>query len=108
MSTTLPSPGTRVIEDTSTDYEPLYHLILLDDDDHTYEYVILMLGQVFSYSREKAFAIACVVDSQGCATVMTGSKDEMTLKQEAIHAFGADPMLTRCKGSMSAVVEPVS
>jgi ATP-dependent Clp protease adaptor protein ClpS len=107
MLPALPAPGTRVLEDTGTGLAPMYHLVLLDDDDHTYEYVIVMLGRVFGYEVEKAYAIACVVDSQGRATVMTGSKDEVTRKQNEIHSFGADPLLSRCKGPMSAIVEPV-
>ncbi len=101
------TPGTRVIEETGTSYAPLYHLILLDDDHHTYEYVILMLGRLFGYSPEKGFAIACVVDSQGQAVLLTGGYDEARRKQEAIHAFGADPLMPDSAGSMSAVVEPV-
>ena len=34
---------------------PPYHVILLNDDDHTYEYVIRMLGELFGHSPEKAF-----------------------------------------------------
>jgi len=104
----LPSttPGTRVLEDTDSEIEPPYHLILLDDNEHTYNYVIHMVGAIFGYGREKAFAIACVVDSQGQAILMTASKDEVLLKQEAVHAFGADPMMPESKGSMTAIIEP--
>lgn len=102
------APGTRVIEEEETQEAPLFHLILLDDDDHTYEYVILMLGRVFGYGKEKAFAIACAVDAEGQAVVMTGPKAELENKQQQIHAFGADPLLERCMGSMSAILEPVS
>lgn len=99
-----PKPG----EVTSTEeaFEPPYHLVLLDDDSHTYHYVVTMLGAIFGYSVEKAFAIACVVDSEGRAILMTGSKDKVTLKQEQVHAFGPDPLMAVSVGSMSAVVEP--
>lgn len=100
------SPGTRVFEDTDSEIEPPYHLILLDDNEHTYNYVIHMVGAIFGYGREKAFAIACVVDSQGQAVLMTASKDEVLLKQEAVHAFGADPAMPESKGSMTAIIEP--
>ncbi|HEX6032224.1 MAG TPA: ATP-dependent Clp protease adaptor ClpS [Tepidiformaceae bacterium] len=107
MDTTIvTSPGTRVLEDTESSLEPPYHLILLDDQHHTYQYVILMLGDLFGYSVEKAFAIACVVDSQGQAILMTGSKDEVSRKQEQVHAYGADPWMEQSAGSMSAVIEP--
>lgn len=102
------SPGTRVLEDTDSEIEPPYHLILLDDNEHTYQYVVQMLGTIFGYSHEKAFAIACVVDAQGQAILMTGARDELILKQEAIHAFGADPRMPECKGSMTAVIEPAT
>jgi len=105
---TLPTPTTRVIEDTDSKLEPPYHLILLDDNDHTYQYVISMLGSVFGYAPEKGFAIACVVDSEGRAILMTASLDEVKLKQDQIHSFGADPLMPHSKGSMSAVIEPAT
>jgi len=108
MPETITSPGTRVIEDTDEALEPPYHLILLDDDHHTYQYVIAMLAAIFGYSVEKGYAIACVVDSEGQAIVMTGSKDEAMRKQEQIHGFGADPLMKVSRGSMSAIVEPAT
>lgn len=103
----MDSASPQVIEDTSTEeeLEPPYHVILLDDDSHTYQYVILMLGAVFGYGPEKGFAMACMVDNEGRAIVLTSSKEQATDKQRAIHEFGADPLMENCKGSMSAVVE---
>lgn len=102
----LPTPGTHVEETTDAQIEPPYHLILLDDNEHTYQYVIAMLGSVFGYAPEKGFAIACVVDSQGQAVLMTGGLEEVRLKQDQVHAYGADPLMPECKGSMTAVIEP--
>jgi ATP-dependent Clp protease adaptor protein ClpS len=104
------SPGTRVLEDVDTDanLEPPYHLILLDDQHHTYQYVIRMLADLFGYGPEKGFSIACVVDSQGQAIVLTAGKEEVTRKQEQIHAYGADPLMEVSAGSMSAIIEPVA
>src|SRR5690606_28067410 len=99
-------PGTRVIEETSEQLEPLYHLILLDDDQHTYQYVVLMLHDLFGYSPEKGYAIACVVDSEGQAIVLTAPKPEAERKQEQIHNYGADPLMETSMGSMSAILEP--
>ncbi len=84
------------------------HLILLDDDSHTYQYVIRMLGELFGYSREKGYGIACVVDSEGQAIVMTGPKDECLRKQDQIHAYGPDPLMEKSVGSMSAIIEPAA
>jgi ATP-dependent Clp protease adaptor protein ClpS len=85
--------------------EHLWRLVLLDDDDHSYEYVIEMLGAIFGYSREKAFALARLVDSHGRVTLMTGEKAECEAKQSQVHAYGADPRIPASKGSMSAIVE---
>ena len=103
---TLPTPTTHVEETAGAQKQPPYHLILLDDNEHTYQYVIAMLGRVFGYAPEKGFAIACVVDSQGQAILMTGGLEEVRLKQDQVHAYGADPLMPGCKGSMTAVIEP--
>lgn len=106
---TLPNPGTHVLEDTDTSQEldKLWHLVLLDDDHHTYQYVIAMVQAVFGYGPEKGFAIACMVDSQGQAILMTGSRDEVELKQQLVHSFGPDPLMETSAGSMTAIIEPV-
>ena len=85
--------------------EPRYHLILLDDNDHSYQYVVELLGHVLGYGPEKGFALACVVDSEGRAIVETASHEQVTSHQRQIHTYGADPRIPRCRGSMSAVVE---
>ena len=106
MTTPEIRPGTGRRLDQSPEHAPRYHLVLLDDDDHSYEYVIDLLGHVFGYGREKGFAIACVVDSQGRAVVETADETTVRHHQDQIHAFGADPRIPRCRGSMSAIIEP--
>ena len=85
---------------------PQYHVILLDDDDHTYEYVIEMLVALFRHSRAKAFRMAVKVDMSGRVIVDTTTKERAELKQHQIHAYGPDPRIPYCQGSMSAVIEP--
>ena len=85
---------------------PKYNVILLNDDDHTYEYVIEMLLVIFSHPKEKGFQLAKEVDSQGRVIVLTTHKENAELKQEQIHAYGADWWMERSQGSMSAIIEP--
>lgn len=85
---------------------PRYHLILLDDNDHSYQYVVELLGHVLGYGVEKAFALACVVDNEGRAIIETASHDQVSRHQRQIHAYGADPRIPRSAGSMSAIIEP--
>jgi len=85
---------------------PHYHIVLLDDDDHTYEYVIEMLTALFRHSRAKAFRMAVMVDMAGRVIVDTTTKERAELKRDQIHAYGPDWRIDHCRGSMSAVVEP--
>ena len=103
---TLP-PATLPQEVTqqATDLEKRYHLVLLDDDDHSYAYVIEMLGRLFGYGREKALAIAAMVDTGGRAVVETAAYDRVSRDQQRIQGYGPDPRVERCAGSMSALVE---
>ncbi|WP_119067078.1 ATP-dependent Clp protease adaptor ClpS [Rubrobacter indicoceani] len=84
---------------------PPYNVVLLDDDDHTYGYVIEMLNKVFGHPPEKGFELATEVDKNGRVIVMTTNLEVAELKRDEVHAFGPDPLMPRSKGSMSAVVE---
>ena len=86
--------------------QPPYHVILLNDDDHSYEYVIRMLQALFGYPPEKGFQLAEEVDTSGRVIVMTTAMELAELKRDQIHAYGPDPLIPRCKGSMSAKIEP--
>jgi ATP-dependent Clp protease adaptor protein ClpS len=85
---------------------PPFHVILLDDDDHTYAYVIEMLGDVFGYNIDKSLGMAEEVDAQGRVIVFTTHREHAELKRDQILRYGADPRDDNCKGSMSAVIEP--
>lgn len=85
---------------------PLWHVILLNDDDHTYEYVVEMLGKIFGHSVDQALLMAFEVDTAGKVIVDTTSKERAELKQEQVHAYGADPRIPTSKGSMTAEIEP--
>lgn len=86
--------------------QPRYNVVLWNDDDHTYEYVIAMLRRLFGTEPEKGFHIAEEVDRCGRAVVLTTTREHAELKRDQIHAFGADRLLARSKGSMSASIEP--
>ncbi len=86
--------------------QPPYHVVLWNDDDHSYEYVIVMLMDVFGYPPEKGFLLAKEVDSQGRVILLTTTLEHAELKRDQIHAYGKDAMIARCKGSMSASIEP--
>jgi ATP-dependent Clp protease adaptor protein ClpS len=106
MSQTLTYPELDEELDTRTRRQPPYHVILLNDDDHSYAYVILMLKELFAIPVEKGFKLAEEVDRSGRAIVLTTTREHAELKQEQIHEYGPDPTIDRCKGSMTAIIEP--
>jgi ATP-dependent Clp protease adaptor protein ClpS len=89
-----------------TKRQPPYNVVLLNDDDHSYEYVIIMLQQLFGHPPEKGYQMAKEVDTSGRVIVLTTTLEHAELKRDQIHAFGPDPLITRCQGSMSAEIEP--
>lgn len=88
--------------------QPPYHVVLLDDDDHTYEYVIGMLRKLFGFAEERAYHLACEVDTTGRVIADTTTLERAELKRDQIHAFGRDWRIVRCQGSMQAVLEPAT
>lgn len=89
-----------------TKKQPLYNVILLDDDDHTYEYVIGMIRKLFGFSPEKSYVLASAVDNDGRMIIDTTTMERAELKRDQIHSFGRDWRIERCAGSMSASIEP--
>jgi ATP-dependent Clp protease adaptor protein ClpS len=104
----LPGEETKVADETRslTRLIPRYHVVLLDDNDHTYEYVIEMLVKLFRHGAEAAFRMACEVDRDGRSIVYTTNREQAEFKRGQIHGYGADWRLPRSKGSMSADIEP--
>ena len=92
--------------ENQTKIQPPYHVVLWDDQDHTYDYVIEMLGRIFGHDTATAFRMAKEVDTVGRCNVFTGTLEQAEFKRDKIHGYGADPKIPRCKGSMSATVEP--
>ena len=105
-TTVLPRTAKKPKEKENVKRQPPYNVILLNDDDHSYEYVITMLQQLFGYPVEKGFQMAKEVDTTGRVIVLTTTREHAELKRDQIHAFGPDPLIPRCQGSMSATIEP--
>ena len=106
MSQTITAPGTRTFQ--RAEKVPLYRVVLLDDDDHSYDYVIEMLQKIFIFSAEQALSNAQEVDAKGRTVVITCELPEAEFGRDQIHAYGRDWRMARSKGSMSAVVEPTN
>lgn len=70
--------------------QPPYAVIVLNDDDHTFDYVTNALTKVFKYELEKCFQLTKEIHEKGRAIVWTGSLELAELKKEQIQSMGPD------------------
>jgi ATP-dependent Clp protease adaptor protein ClpS len=103
-SKTLSTPETR--QKPTEDLAPLYNVVLLDDDEHTYDYVIEMLQKLFLHSEAQAWQHAVEVDETGRTIVITCGLAEAEFGRDQIHAYGPDWRMPNSKGSMKSIIEP--
>lgn len=108
MPEVLTPPKIEATEDDIVQLIPRYHVILLDDDDHTYDYVIEMLMDIFGHTMRKAYEMACEVDASKRVIVDTTHKEKAEHRKQQIESYGADWRMPDCKGSMSATIEPAT
>ena len=97
---------TRERSEKKTRRQPPYHVVLWNDDAHSYDYVIAMLMELFAYPPEKGFQLAKEVDTQGRVILLTTTLEHAELKRDQVHAYGKDSLIAGCKGSMSATIDP--
>jgi ATP-dependent Clp protease adaptor protein ClpS len=98
------APDTEIVR--REEKVPLYRVVLLDDNDHTYDYVIEMLQKIFVFSLDQAYRHAEEVDRAGRTVLITCELGEAEFGRDQIHSYGPDWRLPRSQGSMSAIVEP--
>ncbi len=90
MPAVLDDPMLDTDTDTRTAYQPRYAVVVLNDEDHTFDYVINMFLKVFRYETEKCFLLTREIHEKGRAIVWTGSLEVAELKKEQIQSMGRD------------------
>ncbi len=87
--------------------QPPYHVLLLNDEDHTFEYVIELLVKVFGHPVERAFTLTKRIDRDGRASVWTGSKEVAELKRDQVRGYGPDVYASKTvRYPLGCVIEP--
>jgi ATP-dependent Clp protease adaptor protein ClpS len=86
----------------------LYHVIILNDEEHTFDYVIEMLQFVFKMPYAAALAHTLEAHNTGSSIVLTTSLEEAETKRDQVHAYGPDWRMPNSRGSVAALVEPAS
>ena len=80
----------RVESDKKPKKQPSYAVIVHNDEEHTWEYVIEVLQRVCGHKTEKAFELTSQVHNAGKAAVWTGPLEVAELKRDQIRGFGPD------------------
>ena len=102
-------PEPRIEEETETETQPQTsepcNVILFNDEEHTYDYVVEMLTHASRLSRENAFRCAVEVDLTGRTIVHYGTRDECEGVVTRIKAYGPDHRLPQSMNSMNAEIQ---
>jgi ATP-dependent Clp protease adaptor protein ClpS len=94
-------------EETNTRRFPPYHVILLNDEDHSMEFVIAVLMNVFGWPMERAFEMMLEAHTSGRAVLWTGPKEVAELKAEQVQTYHETRDRDQAKlGPLGCVIEP--
>jgi len=93
-------------QDTKRRRQPPYNVVVLNDEEHTFEYVIDLLIKLFRHSLPTAKELTWRIHSAGRAVVYTTHKEKAELKRDQILGWGPDPRMSVSKTSLGCYIEP--
>jgi ATP-dependent Clp protease adaptor protein ClpS len=70
--------------------QPPYVVIVHNDNEHTFDYVIELLQRICGHALEKAVDLTLTVHNAGQAAVWSGPREVAELKRDQIRGFGPD------------------
>ena len=91
-----------------TKRQPPYNVVIWNDEDHSYPYVIELLMTVFGHPFEKAYQITDTVHHKGRGIAYTTHKELAELKRDQILSAGADWRCETSRGPIRATIEPAA
>jgi ATP-dependent Clp protease adaptor protein ClpS len=92
---------------TRTRRVPPYNVILENDDDHSFEFVVGVLMKALGYTLERAMQLTAEAHSSGRSVVWTGPKEVAELKVDQIRTFHEVRQLDNVRlGPVGCCIEP--
>jgi ATP-dependent Clp protease adaptor protein ClpS len=86
---------------------PPFNVILENDDHHSFEFVVEVLGKALAYSKEHALKLTLQAHNTGRAVVWTGPKEVAELKKEQIQTFHEIRAADQAHlGPLGCIIEP--
>src|SRR5687767_13278790 len=71
-------------------HAPKYVVIVENDDEHSYPYVMEVLRTVCGHDRQRAYQLTNQVHFRGQAAVWVGALEHAELKRDLIREYGPD------------------
>ncbi len=103
---TKTAPRGRTKPETQTRRQPPYNVVILNDEEHTFPYVIELLIKIFGHSVPTAEELTWRIHTTGRAVVYTTHKEKAELKRDQVLAYGPDPRMSISKGPLGCYIEP--
>lgn len=104
--TTKVAPRSRTAQATETQRQPPYNVVILNDEEHTFDYVIELLTKLFAHPLAVAKELTWRIHLTGRAIVYTTHREKAELKREQVLAYGPDPRMSISKGPLGCYIEP--
>ena len=76
--------------DAKPKVQPPYAVIVHNDEEHSFQYVIDTFMKVFGYPLEKGYSLALQIHTEGKALVWSGAREVAELKRDQIRSAGPD------------------
>lgn len=100
MSTIL-DEEVETVSDTSQKICPNWHVIFLNDDYHSFDFVIYVITTLFKKTFEEAFILTITIHKTGQGVITTCSKERALLYEEQVAGIKEGE-----KGAIGCVIEP--
>jgi len=103
---TQTAPRAKAVPSTQTKRQPPYNVIILNDEEHTFLYVIELLMKLFGHPQGTSFELTLKIHNTGRAVVYTTHKEKAELKRDQVLGYGPDPRMAISKGPLGCYIEP--
>ncbi len=104
--TTQSTPKSKTDLETQASRQPPYHVVILNDEEHTFDYVIELLTKLFAHPLATAEELTLRIHHTGRAIVLTTHREKAELKREQVLGYGPDPRMSISKGPLGCYIEP--
>jgi ATP-dependent Clp protease adaptor protein ClpS len=104
--TTQTAPRSKTATETRTKRLPPFNVVVLNDEEHTFDYVIELLTKLFGHPLTAATELTWRIHRSGRAVVYTTHKEKAELKRDQVLAYGPDPRMDISKGPLGCYIEP--